>query len=680
MRKKLPESAYRPLKTGEVFEPIMSPKENYREATLFSIIPGIFFTIIFTFALMFLSFKLGLGISADVPVAIIGLGMATTMRRTNALGEVVVMFSMPYTASGIMVTGTFLLPTFVILGMHINYIDVFFTIILGGFLGMIIGIIYRDYFCNKMHGILPFPGSFGTAEMLVAAEGGSAKVLIISGIIGFCYDLITQCIGLWNEVFSTSSFKWGNALMVNDKMNLQLDVSAAFLGVGYFTGIRYSSVIAAGGILGSFVLTPLIAMIVAPGHSPEFISMTTGKIYSGYIKTIGVGALVTAGIVSLITMLGVIRGAIGDVFKQLIKPSGLGESKIRTEKDLSPKTLGYGIIIVLIATALFIFFRIANHNILFTLVAMVIIIVFTIAFSIIASLALAYTSNEPVSGMTILMLLVAALAFIAIKVPEHDIALLTLMVACIVITMLGQAGYVVGLFKEAQLLGSTPRTLQIWGLVSIVISAPIIIAGFLLLDKAFGFVGTAHPLAAPQANAFASVLTPFISGQPAPWILYGIGAAITIVMFMLNVPIIPFAMGLYLPISLVIPFFVGGVVSWFVGSRSKDAQVNAARKSRGVVIASGLIAGGSLAGCATAVLAVMGINPMNSTFISNWQNTNASQILGLVALICLIMFVVTYASKAKVTREIFNKPKRKLTREDINKAFDIEAEGFEIID
>jgi|GEM_PF-192025 len=679
MRKKLPESAYRPLKPGEVFEPIMSPNETYREASMFSIIPGIFFTIIFTFALMFLSFKLGLGISADVPVAIIGLGMATAMRRTNALGEVVVMFSMPYTASGIMVTGTFLLPTFVILGMHINYIDVFFTIVLGGFLGMIIGIIYRDYFCNKMHGILPFPGSFGTAEMLVAAEGGSAKVLIISGIIGFCYDLITQCIGLWNEVFSTSSFKWGNALMVNDKMNLQLDVSAAFLGVGYFTGLKYSAVITAGGILGSFVLTPLIAMVVSPGHSPQFIAMTTGKIYSTYIKTIGVGALVTAGIISLITMLGVIKGAIGDVFKELIKPTKSSNSTLRTERDLSPKTLGYGIVIVLVATALFIFIRIANFNILYTVVAMIIIIVFTIAFSIIASLALAYTSNEPVSGMTILMLLVAALAFIAIKVPEHNIALLTLMVACIVITMLGQAGYVTGLFKEAQLLGTTPKTLQIWGLISIVISAPIIIAGFVLLNKAFGFTGP-HALAAPQANAFANVLTPFISGQPAPWILYGIGAAITIVMFMLNVPIIPFAMGLYLPISLVVPFFVGGVVSWFVGSRSKDAQINAARKSRGVVIASGLIAGGALAGCATAILAVMGINPMNSTFISNWQNTNASQITGLIALLCLIMFVITYASKAKVTREIFNKPKRKLTREDIHKAFDIEAEGFEIID
>ena len=419
--------------------------------------------------------------------------------------------------------------------------------------------------------------------------------MIVSGIVGLCYDFITGSIGLWNEVFTTKAFGWGKALADKFKLQYSLDVSAAFLGLCFLTGIKYSSIITAGAVFGGFVCIPLISVAVNHGHT-SFINVPPDEIYTLYVKAIGVGALATSGIIGLVKMLKVISKAMVKAVKDIFSSKGQHqEEKVsRTQKDLHMKTVVLGIIICLVLIAIFIFFRVADHSFAITSVSLLIVIIFSFLFSIIAATSIAYTSNEPVSGMTILMMIVSALVFTAISVSGETAAMIILMIAAIVCTMLGQSGYVAGAYKLGFLLGATPKKLQIWGIISTIFSAPIIILAFVILHSAYGFTGP-DALAAPQGNAMASVLRPLLSGAETPWMFYIIGAFIAIAVTMCGIEALPFAMGIYLPMPLAMPFFIGGVLSWFICTRSKDKDVNFARKSRGTIIAAGLIAGGAIA-------------------------------------------------------------------------------------
>ena len=643
MGKMLQENAYRELEPGEVYEPILSPDKTYREATAYSIILGYIFAIIFTFALMYLALKLGLGISADTPVAIIAVGLAMLLKRSNPIGENYMMAYIPYTASAVMATGTFLFPAFVILNFKISYWDLLLTLILGGVLGTLVSIIFRKYFVETMHGQYPFPGSIATSEVIVSGESSSAKVMLISGLVGLVYDFITGAVGWWNEVFTTRAFSWGKLAAAKYKMVFSLDVSAAFLGIGYLTGLRYSSIIAAGSVFGGLVCIPLCAMvfsgnqIVFNNHTPEFY-------YSHYIKFIGVGALATAGVIGLCKMLKVIWKAmiqaIGDVF---FKQHSVTEKEtVRTQLDMSMKSVFSLIAINVVLIAIFIFFRAAHHSFFLTGIAIALVIIFSFLFSIVAAISIGYTNIEPVSGMTILLLIISTVVFAGVGVGGVFAALMILIIAAVVCSMLGQAGYIAGAYKVGYLLGITPKKLELWGILAVIFTSPIIILAFYVLVKAYGFTGS-NALPAPQGNAMASILQPLIVGQATPWVLYIIGAFVAIGISFCGVSAIPFAMGMYLPMSLATPFLMGGFLSWVVGNSAKSEIVCKQRKQRGIVVGSGLIAGGAIAGIITAILQIFNVHLANQAWLSN----NASQVYALIALLALSLFTVGFAMKTK---------------------------------
>lgn len=635
---KLDENAYRELKKDETYIPVLSPDKNYREATAYSLILGFVFAIIFTFALMYLALKLGLGISADTPVAIIAVGLAMYLKRPDAYGENYMMAYIPYTASAVMATGTFLFPAFIILKFDVSYWDLLFTLILGGVLGTLVSIIFRKYFVQDMHGKYPFPGSVATSEILVSGESSSAKVMLFGGIIGFIYDFITGAVGWWNEVFTTRAFDWGKAVADKYKMVFSVDVSAAFLGIGYLTGLRYSAIIAAGSIFGGFVCIPLISVLFS-GTQIGFVPHPPEYIYSHYVKFIGVGALATGGIIGLLKMLNVIWRAMFQAVGDIISHKTIhANSTKRTDLDLSMKTVFLAIIINIILIGIFIYFRAAHQSIMITGISIGMVIIFSCLFSIVAAISIAYTNIEPVSGMTILMLIVSAVIFSSIGVRGTFAAVMILIVAAIVCSMLGQAGYVAGAYKVGYLIGCTPKKLEVWGIVAVIVTSPIIIFAFMILNKAYGFTGP-NALPAPQGNAMASVLQPLIQGQATPWILYIVGAFISISITFCGVSALPFAMGMYLPMSLATPFVIGGFLAWIVEASSKNEKIKVVRKQKGIVISSGLIAGGAIAGIFTAVLQIFNINLSNG----KWLETSASQIWALIALICLCSFTVIYA-------------------------------------
>lgn len=649
MSQRLPETAYRKLEAGEVYTPVLLPEKTCKEVTFYSVSLGIFFMIIFTFTLMYLALKLGLGISADTPVAIIGVGLAFMLKKAEPLGENIIMQYIPYTASAVMVTGTFIMPAFIILGMKISYIDCLITIILGGILGTLVSTVYRKYFVEEMHGVYPFPGSFATAEILITSEGKSTKIMAISGIIGFIYDFITGSVGWWNEVFTTRAFAWGESFAEKYKFLFKIDVSAAFLGVGFLTGIRYSSIIAAGAIFSGFICIPLLGLVIETGNI-SFIPNSPEHIYTYYVKAIGVGALAAAGIISLFKMMKVISKALGKAVKDIFGSSKLLQEEksatVRTDLDLNAKTVLIGSILTLILMGIFFYFRTTNQSITISVISVFIALVFSLLFSIIAATAIAYTNNEPVSGMTILMMIVSALIFGAINVRGEFAAYLILALAATVIAMLGQSGYVAGAYKTGYLLGATPKKLEIWGIISVIISAPIIILAFVILNKAYGFTG-ASALAAPQGNAMASILKPVIfSGSSVPWIFYVIGIFVAIAISMCGIEALPFAMGMYLPMQLAMPFLAGGILSWIVSTRNHDSKVNFDRKQRGTIVSAGLIAGGAIAGIISAVLQIFKINFCNTAWLKNPD----SEIVSLVALVALSVFVVAYSMKVNKKR------------------------------
>ncbi|HBM17170.1 MAG TPA: oligopeptide transporter, OPT family [Lentisphaeria bacterium] len=646
---RLAENAYRELRKDEIYIPVLSPDKTYREVNLYSVGLGFVFAIIFTFALMYLALKLGLGISADTPVAIIAVGLAMYLKRPDAYGENYMMSYIPFTASAVMATGTFLFPAFIILKFDVSYWDLLLTLILGGVLGTLVSIIFRKYFVQDMHGKYPFPGSVATSEILVSGQSSSAKVMVVAGIIGFIYDLVTGAIGWWNEVFSTRAFEWGKALADKYKMVFSIDVSAAFLGIGYLTGLRYSAIIAAGSVFGGFVCIPLISVLFS-GSSVGFVPQTPEYIYSHYVKFIGVGALATGGIIGLIKMLNVIGKAMVQAVRDIISHKAIHEATTkRTDLDLSMRTVFIAIIINIVLIAIFIYFRAAHQSFMLTGISTGLVIIFSCLFSIVAAISIGYTNIEPVSGMTILMLIVSAVIFSSVGVSGATAAIMILIVAAVVCSMLGQAGYIAGAYKVGYLIGCTPKKLEVWGIVAVIVTSPIIIFAFMILNKAYGFTGS-NALPAPQGNAMASVLQPLIAGEATPWIFYIIGASVSVTITLCGISALPFAMGMYLPMSLATPFIVGGFLSWIVETSSKDEKIKTFRKQKGIVIASGLIAGGAIAGIFTAVLQILSVSFVNEKYLK----TGTSQILGLVVLVCLCIFTVFYAIKNKKNKGYLN--------------------------
>ena len=652
----LPENAYRELKEGEVFNPIMSPQKQYREVTPWSVFWGLVMAVIFSAAAAYLGLKVGQVFEAAIPIAIIAVGLSSGFKRKNALGENVIIQSIG-ACSGVIVAGAiFTLPALYILQdkypeITINFFEVFMSSLLGGILGILLLIPFRKYFVSDMHGKYPFPEATATTQVLVSGEkgGSQAKPLILAGLIGGLYDFIIATFGWWSETVSTRIVGVGEMLADKAKVVLKVNTGAAVLGLGYIIGLKYSMIICAGSFLVWLVIIPLMSAIFGADvltFGNDAITATVGsmsaeQIFTTYARHIGIGGIATAGVIGIINSWGIIRGAVGLAAKELKgKNTEADTATIRTQKDLSMKIISIGIFATLIVTYLFFHFGVLD-NWYYALIGLLIVGIIAFLFTTVAANAIAIVGTNPVSGMTLMTLILSSIILVAAGLKGTAGMVSALIIGGVVCTALSMAGGFITDLKIGYWLGSTPAKQQTWKFLGTLVSAATVGGVILILNQTYGF--TTGQLAALQANAMAAVIEPLMSGSGAPWVLYGIGAVLAIVLNFCKIPALAFALGMFIPMELNTPLLIGGAISWYVGSRSKDQALNTARLEKGTLLASGFIAGGALMGVISAALRFGGINLLNE----KWLEGNFAEPLAVVMYIALMAYLAISSLSAK---------------------------------
>ena len=612
----LPENAHRELKDGEEYQPLLSPQKNYPEVTPWSVSLGILMTIIFSAAAAYLGLKVGQVFEAAIPIAIIAVGLSSGLKRKNALGENVMIQSIGSCSGAIVAGAIFTLPALFILQdkypeLTVNFTKVFFSSLLGGILGILFLIPFRKYFVKEQHGKYPFPEATATTQVLVSGEGGGkgANTLLISGLIGGLYDFIISTFGLWGETLTTKVLPWGAAVAEKAKVVLKVNTGAAVLGLGYIVGLKYAFIICCGSFLVWLVIIPLINLVwggqvidlMNTGITQTIAEMSPEQIFKDYARHIGIGGIATAGIVGIVRSFGVIKSALGlaaSEFKK--KKDGAEAEAIRTQRDISMKIVVIGIIVTL--AVVFGFFALGVvDNIWHAVVGVLIVGVIAFLFTTVAANAIAIVGSNPVSGMTLMTLILASIVMVAVGLNGTAGMTAALIIGGVVCTALSVAGAFITDLKIGYWIGSTPKKQESWKFLGTLVAAATVGGVMLVLNKTYGFTGEGA-LVAPQANAMAAVIEPMMNGGSAPWLLYGIGAALALVLTFFKVPALPFALGMFIPIDLNMPMLIGGAVSWYVSSRSKNSAENEERAEKGTLIASGFIAGGALMGVVSAIL------------------------------------------------------------------------------
>ena len=642
----LPENAFRELKPGEQYEPLMSPQRQYKEVNLWSVLWGVVMAVIFSAATAYLGLKVGQVFEAAIPITIIAVGVAGATRRKGALGENVMIQSIG-ACSGMVVSGAiFTLPALYILQakypeMTVNFMEVFIASLLGGVLGILFLIPFRKYFVKDMHGKYPFPEATASTQVLISGEkgGGQAKHLVIAGLIGGLYDFAVATFGLWNENFTTRCMQWGTDLADKAKLAFKINTGAAVLGMGYIVGFKYSLIICLGSVAVWWVIIPLIAAIwpdlnVSSGSEVIAAANASPEQIFAYAKSIGIGGIAMAGIIGIIKSWGIIKGAVS-LAAQEMKGKNEGDKQVeRTQRDLSMKIVAIGSVITLIAIFLFFYLDIMQGNLLFAIVGILLVAVISFLFTTVAANAIAIVGSNPVSGMTLMTLILASIIMVAVGLKGTGGMVAALIMGGVVCTALASAGSFVTDLKIGYWLGSTPKKQETYKFLGTLVSAATVAAVIMILNKTYGF--TSGQLAAPQANAMAAVIEPLMSGAGAPWLLYGIGAVIAIVLTLCNVSALAFALGMFIPLELNLPLLVGGIINWYVNSRSKDTALNELRNERGTLIASGFIAGGALMGVVSAAMKFGGI----SFEFGDWWANPWSEVLSLVVYVVLIYYII----------------------------------------
>jgi len=654
----LPENAYRELKEGETYKPIMSPQKQYREVTPWSVLWGLVMAIVFSAAAAYLGLKVGQVFEAAIPIAIIAVGLSTGFKRKNALGENVIIQSIG-ASSGVVVAGAiFTLPALYILQdkypeITVNFFEVFMSSLLGGILGILLLIPFRKYFVSDMHGKYPFPEATATTQVLVSGEkgGNQARPLIFAGLIGGAYDFFIVSFGWWSETITTRIVGIGETLAEKAKVVFKINTGAAVLGLGYIIGLKYSAIICAGSFLVWLIIIPLMSAfyggeVLTLGNSAitaTIGSMTPEQIFTTYARHIGIGGIATAGVIGIIKSWDIIKGAVGLAAKEMKGKSGGEKTEvIRTQRDLSMKIITIGIIITLLITFLFFRFGVLG-NWYHAAIALLLVGVIAFLFTTVAANAIAIVGTNPVSGMTLMTLILASIILVAAGLKGTAGMVSALIIGGVVCTALSMAGGFITDLKIGYWLGSTPAKQQTWKFLGTLVSAATVGGVILILNQTYGF--TSGQLAAPQANAMAAVIEPLMSGAGAPWILYGIGAALAILLNFLKVPALAFALGMFIPLELNTPLLIGGAISWFVGSRSKDQALNTARLEKGTLLASGFIAGGALMGVVSAALRFGGINLLNES----WFESKGAEVLAVVMYIVIIAYLTFSSLRTKKT-------------------------------
>lgn len=656
-RTTLPENAQRELKPGEKYEPLLSPQKNYPEVTPYSVCVGLIMVIIFSAAAAYLGLKVGQVFEAAIPIAIIAVGLTSALGKKGGLGQNVIIQSIGGCSGSVVAGAIFTLPAIYILGVEVNFMQMFLSSLLGGILGILFLIPFRKYFVKEMHGKYPFPEATATTQVLISGEGGgnNAKTLILSGLVGGLYDFIIATFGAWSETVSTTVTTIGQHIADKAKVVLKLNTGAAVLGLGYIVGLKYAFIICCGSFLVWLVIIPLMNLIwggqvidlMNSGITQTIGDMSADQIFKEYARHIGIGGIATAGIIGIIKSFGVIKSAVGLAASEFTKkPGAKAEATERTDEDMPMKTIVFGIVIALLA--IFAFFALGGvvENIWQALVGVLIVGIISFLFTTVAANAIAIVGSNPVSGMTLMTLIIASLILVAVGLKGNAGMAAALVIGGVVCTALSVAGSFVTDLKIGYWLGTTPKKQEIWKFAGVAVAAATVCGVMLVLNKTFGFTGD-NALVAPQANAMAAVIQPLMNGGGAPWILYGIGALIAIVLTMCKIPALAFALGMFIPIDLNLPLLIGGAISWFVASRSKDAQVNAERHEKGTLIASGFIAGGALMGVVSAILKFANVN----LFLTSWH-AEYGEAVALLPYIGIIAFIIGVAMKVNEKKQL----------------------------
>ena len=656
-RTTLPENAQRELKPGEKYEPLLSPQKNYPEVTPYSVCVGLIMVIIFSAAAAYLGLKVGQVFEAAIPIAIIAVGLTSALGKKGGLGQNVIIQSIGGCSGSVVAGAIFTLPAIYILGVEVNFMQMFLSSLLGGILGILFLIPFRKYFVKEMHGKYPFPEATATTQVLISGEGGgnNAKTLILSGLVGGLYDFIIATFGAWSETVSTTVTTIGQHIADKAKVVLKLNTGAAVLGLGYIVGLKYAFIICCGSFLVWLVIIPLMNLIwggqvidlMNSGITQTIGDMSADQIFKEYARHIGIGGIATAGIIGIIKSFGVIKSAVGLAASEFTKKPGTkAEATERTDEDMPMKTIVFGIVIALLA--IFAFFALGGvvENIWQALVGVLIVGIISFLFTTVAANAIAIVGSNPVSGMTLMTLIIASLILVAVGLKGNAGMAAALVIGGVVCTALSVAGSFVTDLKIGYWLGTTPKKQEIWKFAGVAVAAATVCGVMLVLNKTFGFTGD-NALVAPQANAMAAVIQPLMNGGGAPWILYGIGALIAIILTMCKIPALAFALGMFIPIDLNLPLLIGGAISWFVASRSKDAQVNAERHEKGTLIASGFIAGGALMGVVSAILKFANVN----LFLTSWH-AEYGEAVALLPYIGIIAFIIGVAMKVNEKKQL----------------------------
>ncbi len=650
----LPENAYRELKPGEEYKPIMGANETPAEVTPYSVTLGILMAVLFSAAAAYLGLKVGQVFEAAIPIAIIAVGLGQLRGKKNMLGQNVIIQSIG-ASSGVIVAGAiFTLPALYILGLDAQFYQVFLSSLLGGILGIVLMIPFRKYFVKEMHGKYPFPEATATTEVLVSGEkgGSQAKILVIAGLIGGLYDFIVSTFGAWVSSLSTQMWGWGSTLAAKAKLTFGLNTSAAVLGLGYIIGLKYALIIAGGSALVWFVIIPLVTPILGAmdaatvadtlaGIGINYDALSTPEgIFQQIGRPIGIGGIAMAGLIGIIRQAGIIKSAVALARNEL----GGNKSAMvepRTQRDISMKVILAVIIAVLITTLVFFQFGVL-HNWTQTIVALLIVFVISFLFTTVAANAIAIVGSNPVSGMTLMTLILSSLVLVSIGLNGQDGMIAALVIGGVVCTALSMAGGFITDLKVGYWLGTTPKKQQTWKFVGTIVSAATVAGVMIIMNETYGFTGE-DALVAPQANAMAAVISPLMTGGETPWILYGFGAVIALLLTYAKIPALPFALGMFIPMELNAPLVVGGLVAWAV-KRHRDPEQARANSNRGTLIASGFIAGGALMGVVSAILAFADVDLK----LGSWVGSAGAEWLGIVMYGAIIAYFIWHSRKAKL--------------------------------
>ncbi len=648
--KGLPENAYTELKEGEEYKPLMPADKVVPEVNFRSVVWGLVMAIIFSAAAAYLGLKIGQVFEAAIPIAIIAVGLSTVSKRKNALGENVIIQSIG-ASSGVIVAGAiFTLPALYILNLDVKFYQVFLSSLLGGVLGILFLIPFRKYFVSDMHGKFPFPEATATTEVLVSGEkgGNQARLLLISGLIGGVYDFCIATFGWWSEVVTSRVIPAGQLLADKAKVVLKVNVGAAIVGLGYIIGLKYSAIIAAGSLVGWLVLIPLInyfadGQTIAVGTNIVKLlhDMSAEEIFRAYVRQIGIGGIAMAGIIGIIRSSGIIKSAFGLAITELSGKKKVSTEELRTRRDLPMAIIAGGILLV--AIILFVFFQFGVvHNITQALVGLGIVMVIAFLFTTVAANAIAIVGTNPVSGMTLMTLIITSLVMVSVGLSGTTGMVAALIIGGVVCTALSMAGGFITDLKIGYWLGSSPYKQQTWKFLGTFVSAATVGGVIMILNKTYGFTGE-NALVAPQANAMAAVIEPMMSGAPAPWTLYAVGCFLSLILTLIGIPALAFSLGMFIPQELNTPLLIGGVIAWYISSRSKDQALNNARRERGTLIASGFIAGGALMGVVAAFLKFGGLDIKNM----EWFESNNAAILAFGVFLILIGYLTRESLRAK---------------------------------